>query len=101
MREAKGNRTYKDRLFRFVFNNKEDLLSLYNAINHSDYKDADALEVTTLEDVLYMGMKNDVSLLIEDSMNLYEAQSSWNANMPRKIKASHAQIHCILQWNGA
>ena len=40
----KGNRMYKDRLFKFVFNDKEKLLSLYNALNHSDYKDADALD---------------------------------------------------------
>ena len=26
-----ANRNYKDRLFRFVFNNKKDLLDLYNA----------------------------------------------------------------------
>ena len=28
-----ANRNYKDRLFHFVFNNKKDLLDLYNAIN--------------------------------------------------------------------
>lgn len=82
MKETKGNRSYKDRLFRFIFNRKEDLLSLYNAMNHSHYTDAEALEVTTLEDILYMGMKNDISFLIDDCMNLYEAQSSWNPNMP-------------------
>ena len=31
------NRQYKDRLWRMIFNNKEDLLQLYNAINHTDY----------------------------------------------------------------
>ena len=38
--------------------------------------------MTTIEDVLYMGRKNDVSFLIDDVMNLYEHQSSWNPNMP-------------------
>ena len=33
------NRKYKDSLFRFIFNNKEAALSLYNAINDSDYQD--------------------------------------------------------------
>ena len=32
-----ANRNYKDRLFRFVFNNKKDLLDLYNAINGTKY----------------------------------------------------------------
>ena len=31
------NRKYKDSLFRFIFNSKEAALSLYNAINDSDY----------------------------------------------------------------
>lgn len=29
-----------------------------------------------------MGMKNDISFLIGQYLNLYEAQSSWNPNMP-------------------
>ena len=76
------NRKYKDRLFRFIFQDKKDLLSLYNAVNHSSYKDPDELEINTLDDVLYLTMKNDVSFLIHDRMNLYEEQSSWNPNMP-------------------
>lgn len=78
----KGNRMYKDRLFKFVFNDKEKLLSLYNALNHSDYKDADALEINTLEDFIYMGMKNDISFILDSDMCLYEHQSTYNPNMP-------------------
>ena len=76
------NRNYKDTLFRMVFKKKEDLLDLYNAINGTDYKNPDELEVNTLENVLYMTMKNDISFLIGCSMNLYEHQSSDNKNMP-------------------
>lgn len=82
MQETKVNRNYKDRLFRFLFQEKEDLLSLYNAVNHSSYKDPELLEITTLDNVLYLGMKNDISFLIDSYMNLYEAQSTWNPNMP-------------------
>ena len=39
-------------------------------------------QVTTLDDVLYLGMKNDISFLIDSYMNLYEAQSTLNPNMP-------------------
>lgn len=35
MTETTGNRKYKDRLLRSIFREKEDLLSLYNAINGS------------------------------------------------------------------
>ena len=78
----KGNRMYKDRLFKFVFSDKEKLLSLYNALNHSDYKDADALEINTLEDFIYLGMKNDISFILDSDMCLYEHQSTFNPNMP-------------------
>lgn len=76
------NRKYKDALFRMVFREKKYLLELYNAINGTDYQNEDDLEVNTLENVLYMGMKNDVSFLIGCTMNLYEHQSTKNANMP-------------------
>lgn len=76
------NREYKDRLFKKVFYNKEDLLSLYNAVNGTDYVNPEDIEINTIEDFVYMNMKNDVSFLICDVMNLYEHQSSQNANMP-------------------
>ena len=78
----KINRSYKDSLFRFVFAEKKDLLELYNAINGSHYENTEDLEVNTLEDVLYLGVKNDLSFLLGSSMNLYEHQSTWNENMP-------------------
>ncbi len=40
------------------------------------------MEVNTLEDVLYLSMKNDVSFLVGGTMNLYEHQSTFNPNMP-------------------
>ena len=79
---TKGNRLYKDRLFKFVFSDKEKLLSLYNALNHSDYKDPDALEINTLEDFIYIRMKNDISFILDSDMCLYEHQSTYNPNMP-------------------
>lgn len=77
-----ARRNYKDSLFRMVFREKRALLSLYNAMNGTQYEDPDELVVTTIEDVLYMGCKNDISFLIKDVMNLYEHQSSVNPNMP-------------------
>lgn len=82
MKIAKVNRQYKDRLFRLVFKEKVALLELYNALNGSAYTDPEALTITTLENVLYMTMKNDASFIVDDVMNLYEHQSSYNPNMP-------------------
>ena len=61
MSENSAKRSYKDSLFRMVFREKKELLSLYNAINGTCYEDPEKLIVTTIEDVLYMGRKNDVS----------------------------------------
>lgn len=82
MSQSKIRRTYKDSLFRMIFREKKELLSLYNAVNRSNYQNPEELEVNVLEDVIYMGMKNDVSFIIDVYMNLYEAQSTWNPNMP-------------------
>ena len=97
----KINRKYKDRLFRFVFRDKKDLLELYNAINGTDYHDAEELEVNTLEDVLYLGMKNDMSFLLDTSMSLYEHQSTWNENMPLRGLLYFAELYQrYLEENG-
>ena len=76
------NREYKSGLFAFLFHGKEELLSLYNAVNGSDYKDPDELEIYTMEGFIYMGMKNDLSFLIDSQLAVFEHQSSYNPNMP-------------------
>ena len=79
------NREYKDRLFTFIFgnpDNKQWTLNLYNAINDSHYTNPEDIRLNTIEDAVYMSMKNDVSFLIADTLNLYEQQSSFNPNMP-------------------
>ena len=70
------NRSYKDTLFRMLFQEKEALLSLYNAVGQTDYKDASQLEIVTLENAIYMNMKNDLAFLINLELNLYEHQST-------------------------
>lgn len=82
MQTVKTQRLYKDRLFRRAFREKEHLLALYNAINGSHYDNPEDLEIRTLENVVYMGMKNDVAFMLEAILNLYEHQSSFNPNMP-------------------
>ena len=79
---AETKRTYKDSLFRMIFQDREALLSLYNAINGTCYDQPEELIITTLEDAIYLGWKNDVSFLIQDVLSLYEHQSTKNPNMP-------------------
>ena len=76
------NREYKDSVFRMLYREKKNLLQLYNALNGTSHTDPEKLIFTTLENAIYLGMKNDVSFLLDDRMTLYEHQSTWNPNMP-------------------
>ena len=72
---------YRDELFRYIFSNKKVLLELYNAINNSDYHDESQLTFYTIENIIYMDYKNDLSFIVCGMLNLYEHQSSINPNM--------------------
>ena len=75
-------KTYRDTVFRKLFSDKKELLVLFNAINGTDYRNLDDLEITTLDNVIYMNVKNDISCMIDMRLNLYEHQSTVNPNMP-------------------
>lgn len=75
-------RNQKDTVFCMFYRNKRELLKLYNAVNGTSYDNPDDLQVITLENAIYMNMKNDVSCMIDTKMNLYEHQSTVNPNMP-------------------
>ena len=76
------NRNYKDTVFRMLFSDRKNLLSLYNAVNQRHYTDPEDLEIVTLENAIYMGMKNDLAFIIDTNLYLYEHQSTYNPNMP-------------------
>ena len=56
MTESNVNCNYKDTVFRMLFKDKENLLSLYNAVNGTTYTDTENLEITTLKDAQYVDM---------------------------------------------
>ncbi len=85
-------RDYKSSMFCMLWEKKEELLDLYNATNGSNYTNADDLEVNTLRNAIYLGMKNDVSFIFEMSLNLYEHQSTINPNMPLRDLFYVAQV---------
>ncbi|MBQ9990949.1 MAG: hypothetical protein IJP31_08420 [Lachnospiraceae bacterium] len=79
---AAANREHKSTVFAMLYEDRERLLSLYNALNHSHYEDPDELVIVTLKNAIYMAMKNDVAFVLDHRLNLYEHQSTPNANMP-------------------
>ena len=57
-------RPYKDTIFRMLYHDKENLLSLYNAMNGKNYTNPAELQIVTLDNAIYMGMKNDLAFQI-------------------------------------
>ncbi len=81
----KVNPHHKDRLFCTIFGKekyKKYALDLYNAVNGSNYKNLRDLEIITLDDAVYIKMKNDVAYLVAGTIAMYEHQSTVNPNMP-------------------
>ena len=90
-------RSYKDRLFRMVFREKKELLGLYNAVNGTSYTDPEALTVVTLENAIYMNMKNDLAVVMDFYMDLYEHQSTYNPNIP--LRNLHYVAKELRSWS--
>ena len=79
------NRTYKSTIFTMIFEDKKNLLELYNAISGKHYEDPELLEINTLENAIYMTVKNDVSFIIDARLSLYEHQSTYSPNLPLRF----------------
>ena len=78
-------RNFKDTVFRKLFEDKRELLSLYNAVSGTAYNNPEELEIVTLDNAIYMSMKNDLAFIIDFELNLYEHQSTGNPNMPLRF----------------
>ena len=85
-----ANRKQKDKLFYALFSEKENALSLYNAVSGTSYTDIENLEIVTLEDVLYLTMRNDMALCFHDDLDLFRA------SRPAKIQTCLCGDYCIL-----
>ena len=72
--EKSTMRRYKDSVFRKLFDDKRELLSLYNALNDSDYTDPELLEITTLDKYWFISVKNDVAFVIMSELYIIEQQ---------------------------
>ena len=73
--DVKTNTRYKDRLFCRIFGTEENkpyLLDLYNALNGTQYADPTKIRITTLEDVIFVKMHNDVAFILGAELNLWE-----------------------------
>ena len=90
------NRKYKDRLFCMLFGSeeyKENILSLYNSLRGTSHTDINDIKIYTIDDVIYIEMKNDVSILLDSYLYLWEQQSSFNPNMPLRGMMYFAKMY--------
>jgi hypothetical protein len=88
------NRKYKDSVFRSIFNNKKNLLELYNAIEGTNYQDESIIEINTLEEAIFSARKNDISFSVNKKMVvLIEHQSTINENIPLRILSYITRIY--------
>ena len=97
--ETTVNRTFKSTLFIMVFEDKKNLLELYNAMTGKHYTDPEQLEINTLENAVYMSMKNDLSFLIDGRLSLYEHQSTYNPNLPLRFLIYISQLYAGMTRN--
>lgn len=58
-RQLKTKRSYKDTIFRMLYHDKENLLSLYNVANGKDYTDPEELQIVTLKNAIYIAMRSE------------------------------------------
>ena len=88
--KAKVNREFKDGMFRTLFNDKEKMLELYNAVSEEQIgKEAiEDIETLTIETPLYIGSRNDRAFLIDGkSMFFCEQQSTKSGNMALRMSS--------------
>lgn len=88
-----------------LFQDKNHLLELYNAVSGKHYTDPEILEINTLENAIYMTVKNDISFLIYIS-KLYSRMTR-NANLygtkmirlppPEFLPVPHRILKSVIQ----
>ena len=97
--ETTGNRIYKSSVFIMLFEEKEKLLELYNAVSGKHYENPEDLVINTLENAIYMSIKNDISFIIDSSLSLYEHQSTYNPNLPLRYLYYVSDIYSKMTIN--
>ncbi len=82
-----------------LYQDKKELLDLYNAVNGTKYEDPEQLEINTLENAIYMAMHNDVSFVIGWSVSLYEHQSTFSPNLPLRFLFYMSDLYSAITKN--
>jgi predicted transposase YdaD len=96
-KEAGANRRHTDSVFTKLFSDKRILLELYNALKGTSYGIDTEIRMANLDNVLFMGRKNDIAFIMEGRIVvLIEHQSTLNWNMPLRMLIYATKIYEIL-----
>lgn len=76
------NREYKNDVFCMLMEDRSNALSLYNALNGSDYSDPNLVEMCTLDKGVSVTIRNDAAFVLDANLSVYEHQSTVCPNMP-------------------
>jgi len=94
--EVKAKRTAKNSVFLDLFQDKKNLLKLYQTL-HPEDTDAteDTLDIVTIDNVLTDNLYNDLGIMAGNNrlLLLLEAQSSWTVNILIRILLYLAQSY--------
>ena len=94
--EVKAKRTAKNSVFLDLFQDKKNLLKLYQTL-HPEDMDAteDTLDIVTIDNVLTDNLYNDLGIMVGGNklLLLLEAQASWTVNILIRILLYLAQSY--------
>ena len=97
---AKEHSNYKDTVFRMVFKDKENLLSLYNAVNGTDYKNPEELELTVHVFNINFGKNKkllDTCQKLKEYAQYVDRIRRYAKEMPPKEAIERAITECIKE----
>ena len=85
------DRQYKASVFALLYEDKENLMDLYNGLYDEKCTEPDKISINTLKDEdgvesgIFMKFRNDLSFIFDSRLHLYEHQSSVNKNIPLRM----------------
>ena len=85
------DRQYKSSVFALLYEDRENLMDLYNGLYDEKCTDPEKISFNTLKDEdgvesgIFMKFRNDLSFIFDSRLHLYEHQSSVNQNIPLRM----------------
>ena len=89
-------RTYKDSVFRSLFNEEAQLSELYSTISGKAVG-RESINIVTLENAVFNGIKNDLAFTVDSKLVvMIEHQSTDNPNMPLRMLRYLGEIYELV-----